>query len=118
MKWKTILGASSEAVPVWAAICTARADGSNPEYPAREKHAILTMVKRPEPEVEHAVEVLLKSKGWGETSVERLKLLDEPFHSDDSFMRTCFQDAVNNGGGIVVYSDPIEDTPPESEHLQ
>jgi hypothetical protein len=96
--------------PIWAALCTVRADGSSPEYPAQEKHAILVMVRSDEPEAESAVYSLLQSNGWHEPAVQNLKKLSDPFHSNDPIMRTCHEAAIKREGGIVVYSDPIEET--------
>ena len=39
----------------------------------------------------------------------KLKLVDEPFQSDDPIMRTCHESAVKKDGGIVVYSDPTDE---------
>jgi hypothetical protein len=109
MKWKQLLGAPSREVPVWAAICTGRADGSNPEYVAHVKHPILVMVRAAEPEVESAIYALLQSNGWREPAIQNLKMLEQPFQSDDPMMRACHAGAINKEGGIVIYSDPIED---------
>jgi hypothetical protein len=110
MNWKTLFGTRSKRPPVWAALCTGRADGSNPQYPAHEKHAILAMTRAPEPEAESTIFALLQSNGWREPDINKVKLLDEPFHSDDPVMRACYQSAVTKDGGIVVYSDPINET--------
>jgi hypothetical protein len=77
MKWEK---------PVWAALCTGRADGSNPKYLARAKHAIPVMVGAPGAEAQNTVYALLQSNGWRELEIKSLKLLDEPFHSD---VRLC-----------------------------
>lgn len=109
MRWKTLFRIRPERVPAWAALCTGRATGSNPKYVAREKHAILVMVRVPEPEAEGTIYGLLQSNGWCEPEIKNLKLLDEPFHSDDPTMRGCYESAINKEGGIVVYSDPIDE---------
>jgi hypothetical protein len=103
MGWK-------ERTPVWSALCVGHADGSNPKYVAHAKHAILAMVRAPEAEVEHAIFSLLQSHGWSEPSIQKLKLLGEPSHSDDPVMRACYEGAIRKQGGIVVYLDPIEET--------
>ena len=46
---------------------------------------------------------------WREPEIKNLKLLDEPFHSDDLSMPTCHENAIKKDGGIVVYSDPIDE---------
>jgi hypothetical protein len=44
-----------------------------------------------------------------EPEIKKLKLLDQPFHSDDRAMRACHEGAIKKEGGIVVYSDPIDE---------
>lgn len=102
-------GIRSKRFPIWAALCTGRADGSNPKYLARAKHPIMVMVRAPESEAENAIYSLLQSNGWREPEIRNLKMLDEPFHSDDPFMHACHEGAIKSDGGIVVYSDPIEE---------
>jgi hypothetical protein len=51
----------------------------------------------------------VQAKGWREPTIQKLKKLVQPFHSDDPIMRDCHERAANSGAGIVVYSDPIED---------
>ncbi len=109
MGWRKFFSVRSEGFPVWAALCTGRADGSNPKYLARVKHPILVMVRAPEPEAENAIYCLLQSNGWREPEIQNLKMLDEPFHSDDPIMCACHDSAIRREGGIVVYSDPIEE---------
>jgi len=109
MNWKKLFGTRPKKSPVWAALCTGRADGSNPKYTAHVKHAILAMVCAPEPEAQSTIYALLQSNGWREPEIKNLKLLDEPFHTDDPTMRTCHDGAIKKDGGIVVYSDPIEE---------
>jgi hypothetical protein len=48
---------------VWAALCTAIADGSDERYPSGAKHAILVMVRGPELKAEGSVSALLISNG-------------------------------------------------------
>jgi hypothetical protein len=109
MRWKKLFRIRPERLPVWAALCTGRADGSNPKYVAHVKHAILVMVRVPEPEAQSTIYGLLQSNGWREPEIKNLKLLDEPFHSDDPTMRACHDSAINKQGGIVAYSDPIDE---------
>src|SRR5258706_15140034 len=66
MRWGKLVGIRPKRLPVWAALCTGRADGSNPKYLAHVKHAILAMVRSPEPEAQSAVCALLQSNGWRE----------------------------------------------------
>jgi len=110
MKREKFFGTRPKRLPVWAALCTGRADGSNPKYLAHVRHAILAMVRAPEPEAQSAIYALLQSNGWCEPEIKNLKLLDQPFHSDDPTMHACHQSAIKKDGGIVVYSDPIDET--------
>jgi hypothetical protein len=96
---------------VWAALCTGRADGSNPKYPDHAKHAILVMVRASESAAQSSIYALLQSNGWREPEIKDLKLLDEPFCSDDPTMRTCHEKAIKKDGGMVVYSEPIDEAP-------
>ena len=57
--------------PIWAALGTGRADGSNPKYLGPVKHAILVMVRAPESEAENAIYSLLQSNGWREPKIQR-----------------------------------------------
>ena len=109
MKWGNFLGVRSKTLPIWAALCTGRADGSDQKYSAQAKHAILAMVRAQESDAENAICSLLQSKGWREPTIQKLEKLVQPFHSDDPIMRDCHERAANSGAGIVVYSDPIED---------
>lgn len=97
------------SLPVWAALCIGRADGSNLQYPAHAKHAILAMVRASEPEAESAIYALLQSNGWREPEIKHVRLLDHPFHCDDPIMVACHEVAIKKEGGIVVYSDPIDE---------
>ena len=67
------------------------------------------MVRAQESDAENAICSLLQSRGWGEPTIQNLKKLVQPFHSDDPIMRDCHERAAKSGAGIVVYSDPIED---------
>jgi hypothetical protein len=109
MNWKKLPGSRPKSSPVWAALCTGRADGSNPKYLAHAKHAILAMVCVPEPEAQTAIYSLLQANGWREPEIKKLKQLDEPFHTADPIMRTCHEGATKKDGGIIVYSDPVEE---------
>lgn len=113
MKWRNLLRFRPQRLPVWAALGTGRADGSNPIYPAQQKHALLAMVRVPETEAEDAICSLLQSKGWREPAIQNLKLLNEPFQSGDPIMRACYEGAIKREGEIVVYSDPIQSDPIE-----
>lgn len=109
MNSEKLLGSRPKSSPVWAALCTGRADGSNPKYLSHAKHAILAMVCVPELEAQTAVYSLLQSNGWREPEIKKLKLLDEPFQTDDPIMRSCHESAIKKDGGIIVYSDPVEE---------
>jgi hypothetical protein len=67
------------------------------------------MVCASEPEAQSTICVLLQSNGWDEPEIKNLKLLDQPFRSDDPTMRACHESAIKKGGGIVVYLDPIDE---------
>ena len=109
MKWQKLFGTRPKTLPVWAALCTGRADGSNPKYLVHVKHAILAMARASESDARSTIFALLQSNGWREPEIKNLKLLDQPFHSDDPIMRACHESAIKKEGGIVVYSDPIDE---------
>ena len=108
MEWRNVLGVRSKTLPIWAALCIGRADGSdqilgagearNPRYGAcarigrRKRHLFAG-----------------QSTGWCEPTIQKLKKLVQPFHSDDPIMRDCYERATKSGDGIVIYSDPIEE---------
>jgi len=94
MKWRTFLGVGSKTLPIWAALCTGRADGSDQKYPAQAKHAILAMVRVQESDAENAICSLLQSRGWRDPTIQKLKKLVQPFHSDDPIMRDCYERAA------------------------
>ena len=112
MGWEKFFRSRGESLPVWAGLCVGCADGSNPQYATGEKHAILVMVRARESDAEKAISSLVQSKGWTRPELRQLKLLNEPFHSDDPLMLTCYENATKKQGGIVVYSDVIENGQP------
>jgi hypothetical protein len=69
----------------------------------------MAMVRAAEAQAESGIHALLRSNGWREPTIQKLKMLDQPFRSDDPIMVACHKGAINENGGIVVYSDPIED---------
>jgi hypothetical protein len=93
----------------WAALCTGLADGSIEQYPSDAKHATLAMVKAQEAEAENKILALLSEYGWSNLDVMGVKLLDHPFKSKDPDMLRCYKGAMERDGGIIVYSDPIQD---------
>jgi len=98
---------------VWVALCKGIADGSVDRYPSGARYAILAMVKAHEGEAEGNIRKLLSDYGWSSLKVTKMKLLDDPFKSDDPDMLSCYNGAIEKDGGIMVYSDPIlEDDPP------
>lgn len=109
MKWEKLFGTRRKKLPVWAALCTGRADGSNPKYLAHVKHAVLAMVRAPESDAQSTIFALLQSNGWREPEIKNLRLLEQPFHHDDPTMRACCESAIKKEGGIVVYSDPVDE---------
>jgi hypothetical protein len=94
---------------IWAALCEARADGSDPTRPGGVRYPLLVMVRSAEDELEDKVVALLKTYGWQEPRVRRIKKVAQTFHSDDSLMQECYEGVTQRDGGIVVYADPIED---------
>ena len=107
MRWRKLFRPRGDSLPLWAGLCLGCADGSNPQYSAGEKHAILAMVRASESEAEDAICSLLHSNGWSNPELRQLKLIREPFHSDDPVMLTCYENATRKAGGIVVYSDVV-----------
>lgn len=67
------------------------------------------MVRAREADAETVICSLLGANGWTQPELRNLKLLSEPFHSDDPIMLACHEKAANKQGGIVVYSDQIEE---------
>jgi len=109
MRWGKFFGVRPKDLPTWLALCVGHADGSNPQYLAQAKHAIMVMVRATEAEKERTIFSLLQSNGWREPTIRDLKMLDEPFCTDDPIWRSCYERAARGEGGIVVYSDRIED---------
>jgi len=73
MEWKKANWLRAERLPVWAALCTGHADGSNPQYLAGQKHAILAMVCALESEAENAISSLLHTNGWVDLEFRNLR---------------------------------------------
>jgi hypothetical protein len=95
---------------MYLALCVARADGSN-KYPIGEKHALLVMVLADAAEdAENKIPPRLEARGWVKAAIDQLKLLGEPFQSDDPIFHDCYDDALHGDVGIVVYRDPVPDT--------
>ncbi len=109
MPWNRLFRNKVPASDVWAALCEARADGSDPSRPNGVRYPLLVMVRCSEDALESSVLSLLKTYGWHDPRVKKLRKVAQPFHSDDSNMQACYEGAVRRDGGIVVYSDPIED---------
>ncbi len=109
MTLSRIFGHKDRLLPVWAALCEGRADGSHPQYPTAAKHALLAMVHCDEQALEENVRVLLEKNGWINPEIKRVKRLDDPFRSEDPDMLACYAGAVEKQGGIIVYRDPILD---------
>jgi hypothetical protein len=85
---------STKEAACMGSVVSGRADGSNPKYLAHVKHAILAMVRAPEPEEQSTIYALLQSNGGREPEIKKLKLLDQPFHSEDPTMRACHESAI------------------------
>lgn len=92
---------------VYAALCTARSDGSLARYPAGEEHAILAMVRAEEMDVDQAIIALLEGEGWRSVVIEERRKLEVPFLSKDREVSACYINAVTSDGGIIVYTDPV-----------
>jgi hypothetical protein len=69
----------------------------------------MVMVYAPEPEAQSTVHAVLQSNGWSDADIKNLKLVNQPFHSDDPILVTCHENAIKKGCGIVVYWDPIDE---------
>jgi hypothetical protein len=95
---------------VWAALGTAHADGKDSQCPSGKKHAFLVMVESDEQQVEERVAALLSRSGWTAVLMERIKLLERPFHSNDAVMLGCYDATTQKGGAVVIYADPISDS--------
>lgn len=109
MRWNRLFRGKVRASDIWAALCEARADGSDPARPSGARYPLLVMVRSSEEELEGKVYSLLKRYGWQEPQVKRLKKVALPFHSDDGMVRECYEGVVQRDGGIVVYSDSLDD---------
>jgi hypothetical protein len=93
----------------YAALCTARAGALLGRYPAGEHHSILAMIRCDESEVETAVTALVQSHGWRNVVIEEWKLLEMPFFSTDRQVRACYVSAMTSDGGLVVYTDTLDE---------
>jgi hypothetical protein len=109
MQWSKLFRNETPTSDIWAALCEARADGSDPNRPNGVRYPLLVMVRSSQEALEATVLALLKTYGWHDPRVTRLRKVAQPFHSDDSMMRACYEGATQRDGGIVVYADPIED---------
>src|ERR1700722_12923004 len=76
---------------IWAALCEARADGSDPTRPGGVRYPLLVMVRSTEEELEEKVLSLLKTYGWQEPRMKRVRKVAQPFHSDDAMMQECYE---------------------------
>ena len=94
------------ANPIWVVLGKACADNANSLYPVGEKHAFLAMVRSEEQSVNVRVSGLLAVNGWTNFAIERFKLLNDPFISDDPTMIKCYAAASRKDGGVIIYSDP------------
>ena len=94
---------------VQAALCTASADGSVATYPAGVRRALLAMVRAEESQMEGAILALLQAQGWHDARIIESKQLEVPFLSGDREVRACYVNAVTSDGGVVVYTDPVEE---------
>ena len=93
---------------VWSALCTAIADGSDARYPLGAKHAIIFMVRASELQAGESVLALLISNGWRGPEITQMKQLEDPFRSEDPVMLSCYKGATHKEGGLIVYSETME----------
>jgi hypothetical protein len=91
LELKKRFGSTPNNPPRSAALCTGRADGSNPDFVGRTKHAILVIVRAQESDRESSVYALLQSNGWREPEIEKLRLLVEPFDSNDPILSAYYE---------------------------
>lgn len=62
-----------------------------------------------ETEAEEKILDLLSEGGWSSPEVTGVKLLDNPFQSDDPNMLRSYKSATERDGGIILCSEPIRD---------
>ena len=110
MGWNRSWGKrESTPLPVWAGLCEGLADGTNSQYPAGARHALLVMVRYGEKGPEAKMRRLLAGNGWSNSVIMRVKRLDQPFLSDDPTMLACYTGAMEKECGIIVYEDPMHE---------
>jgi hypothetical protein len=97
-----ILRLGRKAPTVQAALCVTT-------YPAGVRRALLAMVRAEESQMESAILSLLQPHGWHDIRIIESKQLEVPFLSDDREVRACYVNAVTSDGGVVVYTDPVEE---------
>jgi hypothetical protein len=66
------------------------------------------MVRASEVQAGESVLALLSSNGWRGPEITRMKKLEDPFRSEDTAMLDCYRGATHKEGGLIVYSDSIE----------
>jgi len=119
MTFREIITRFGRRIPtVYAALSTARAGDMMGRYPAGERHSILAMMRCEGAEIESAMITLLESHGWRDVVIEEWKQLEMPFLSDDRQVRACYVGAMTSDGGLVVYSDPLDEREAEGEGSQ
>src|ERR1035438_9284894 len=72
MQWNRLFRNKAPGTDIWAALCEARADGSDPAHQSGVRYPLLVMVRSSEDELEGKVFSLLKTYGWQEPQVKRL----------------------------------------------
>jgi len=73
MRLSRLFGNNGRATDIWAALCEARADGSDPAHQSGARYPLLVMVRSSEDELEGKVFSLLKTYGWQEPRVRQLR---------------------------------------------
>jgi hypothetical protein len=107
--WHEIRGALRRKTPtVIAALCTARADGSDPKYAVGEQRELLVMLRADKQDAEAMVQSWLMANGWNHASILDHRTLEETFDSEDALVRACYVNAMTSGGDCVVYEEPVE----------
>ncbi|MBS1799996.1 MAG: hypothetical protein JSS95_09250 [Acidobacteria bacterium] len=102
--WEEIRGALRRKSPtVIAAVCTAEAGGSDPQYAAGQRRELLVMVLDTGRQAEAAIQGWLKANGWTNATILEHRRLEETFDSGDNRVRACYVNAMSSGGACLVY---------------
>ena len=90
---------------------SAAALADNPHsYPVGERHSFLVFSRQPtgtEPDFV-AAESIVTSKGWFDVQLQEGSLVNTNALDCDPDARPCFEQALEHGWALIVFSDPIE----------